>query len=117
MTFRGYWGGEVGMGPELVTDLTLELGLMEYVQPRDVFAPIRWGLEPALTDPSKFQAVDFQIVLPGYFEVLHTALIAGRTFTDADNAPDRKGVVIDQMLAAKAFPGESAIGKRLLIRI
>jgi putative ABC transport system permease protein len=81
------------------------------------FSPIRWGLEPALTDPSKFQAVDFQIVLPGYFEVLHTPLIAGRTFTDADNAPDRKGVVIDQTLAAKAFPGESAIGKRLLIRI
>src|ERR1019366_2631082 len=70
-----------------------------------------------LTDPSKFQAVDFQIVLPGYFEVLHTALIAGRTFTEADNAPDQKGVVIDQMLAAKAFPGESAVGKRLLIRI
>jgi putative ABC transport system permease protein len=81
------------------------------------FSPIRWGLEPALTDPSKFQAVDFQIVLPGYFEVLHTPLIAGRTFTDADNAPDRKGVVIDQLLAAKAFPGESAVGKRLLIRI
>jgi len=81
------------------------------------FSPIRWGLEPALSDPSKFQAVDFQIVLPGYFEVLHTPLVAGRTFTDADNAPDRKGVLIDQMLAAKAFPGESAIGKRLLIRL
>ena len=81
------------------------------------FSPIRWGLEPALTDPSKFQAVDFQIVLPGYFEVLRTPLIAGRTFTDADNAPGRMGVVIDQMLAAKAFPGQSAVGKRLLIRI
>jgi predicted permease len=81
------------------------------------FSPIRWGLEPAFTDPSKFQAVDFQIVLPGYFEVLRTPLIAGRTFTDADNAPDRMLVLIDQMLAAKAFPGESAIGKRLLIRI
>jgi hypothetical protein len=46
MTFRGYWGGEVGMGPELVTDLTLELGLMEYVQPRDVFAPIRCQRTP-----------------------------------------------------------------------
>jgi putative ABC transport system permease protein len=81
------------------------------------FSPIRWGLEPALTDPSKFQATDFQFVLPGYFEVLHTPLIAGRTFLDADNAPDRKGVVIDTILADKAFPGESAIGKRLLIRV
>jgi putative ABC transport system permease protein len=81
------------------------------------FSPIRWGLEPALADPSKFQAADFQIVLPGYFEVLRTPLLAGRTFTEADNAPDRKGVVIDQLLAAKAFGGESAVGKRLLIRV
>jgi predicted permease len=81
------------------------------------FSPIRWGLEAALTDPSKFQATDFQIVLPGYFEVLHTPLIAGRTFTEADNAPERRLVVIDQVLAAKAFPGESAVGKRLLTRI
>jgi putative ABC transport system permease protein len=81
------------------------------------FSPIRWGLEPALTDPSKFQAVDFQIVLPGYFEALRTPVLSGRTFTDADNAPDRNGVVIDQMLAAKAFSGQPAVGKRLLIRI
>jgi putative ABC transport system permease protein len=81
------------------------------------FFPIRWGLAPALTDPSKFQAVDNLVVLPGYFETMHTALIAGRGFTDADNAADREVVVVDQMLAAKAFPNESAIGKRILIRI
>ena len=81
------------------------------------FFPIRWGLAPALTDPSKFQAVDNLVVLPGHFEAMHTPLIAGRTFTDADNAPDREVVVVDQLLAAKAFPNESAIGKRILIRI
>jgi putative ABC transport system permease protein len=80
------------------------------------FSPIRWGLESALTDPSRFQAVDFQIVLPGYFETVRTPILAGRSFTDADNAPGRDGVVVDQMLAAKAFPGQSAIGKRILIR-
>jgi len=44
-------------------------------------------------------------------------LIAGRTFTDADNVPGRNVVVIDQQLADKAFPHESAVGKRILIRI
>src|SRR6266404_9344652 len=78
---------------------------------------IRWGTEQAKADPSKFQAADVEIVLPGYFETLRTPLIAGRTFTDADNAPDRKLVIIDEKLAAKAFPRESAIGKRLLIRL
>jgi putative ABC transport system permease protein len=81
------------------------------------FSPIRWGTEEALSDASKFQAVDFQIVLPGYFEVMRTPLLAGRTFTDADNAPGRNLVVIDQLLAEKAYPGGSAIGKRILIRI
>ncbi len=80
------------------------------------FSPIRWGLEPALADPSKFQATDLQIVLPGYFETMRTRLIDGRTFTEADSAPDRKVVVVDQALAAKAFPNESAVGKRILTR-
>jgi putative ABC transport system permease protein len=81
------------------------------------FFPVRWGLEPALTDPSKFQAVDNQIVVPGYFETLHTALLAGRTFTEADNAPDRNVAIVDEVLANKAFPDGSAVGKRILIRI
>jgi predicted permease len=81
------------------------------------FSPIRWGTEEALTDASKFQAVDFQIVLPGYFETMHAPLLAGRTFTDADNLPGRNLVVIDQLLADKAFPRQSAVGKRILIRV
>jgi putative ABC transport system permease protein len=81
------------------------------------FSPIRWGTEEALSDPGKFQAVDFQVVLPGYFEAMRTPLIAGRTFTDADNVPGRNLVVIDQLLADKAFPRQSAVGKRILIRI
>ena len=80
------------------------------------FSPIRWGLEPALADPSKFQAADLQIVLPGYFEAMHVPLIEGRTFTEADNAPTKKVVIIDRSLASKAFPNQSAVGKRILER-
>jgi len=81
------------------------------------FNPLRWGKEEAQADPSKFQAADCEIVLPGFFEAMRTRLIAGRTFTDADNDPKRNVVVIDEMLAKKAFPNEPAIGKRLLIRV
>jgi predicted permease len=70
----------------------------------------------ALSDPSKFQAADWQVVLPGYFETLRTPLIAGRTFTEGDRSPERKIVIIDQFFAAKAFPNESAVGKRILVR-
>jgi putative ABC transport system permease protein len=81
------------------------------------FSPIRWGLQDALTDPSRFQATDFQIVLPGYFQTMRTPILEGREFSDADNQPGRKVVVIDQNLAAKAFPGRSAVGQQILARL
>ncbi|HKO60571.1 MAG TPA: ABC transporter permease [Pyrinomonadaceae bacterium] len=81
------------------------------------FSPVRWGGAEAQGDPSKFQAADLQIVLPGYFEAMGTKLIAGRTFTQEDNTPDRNMLIIDQALAAKAFPNESAVGKRILFRV
>ncbi|HUJ29877.1 MAG TPA: ABC transporter permease [Candidatus Acidoferrum sp.] len=81
------------------------------------FSPIRWGNLDAGADASKFQATDFQIVLPGYFEMMRTPLLAGRTFSDADNLGGRNYVIVDQKLAEKAFPHESAVGKQILIRV
>jgi putative ABC transport system permease protein len=81
------------------------------------FSPVRWGGAEAQEDPSKFQAADLQIVLPGYFEAMGTKLLAGRTFTQDDSMPDKNLLIIDQALAAKAFPNESAVGKRILFRV
>jgi predicted permease len=76
----------------------------------------RWGTDEAIADPDKYHQGDLFIVQPGYFEVMKTKLIEGRTFTDADNVPTANSIVIDRALAARAFPGESAIGKRLSVR-
>jgi putative ABC transport system permease protein len=81
------------------------------------FSPVRWGNAEALTDQSKFQAADLQIVAPGYFETMRTPLIEGRTFNEADNTPDRNMLIVDQSLAAKAFPFQSAVGKQILFRV
>src|SRR6266513_2692899 len=81
------------------------------------FSPIRWGTEEALADASKYKAVDPLIVLPGYFEAMGTSLIEGRTYNDQDNQPGRTDVVVDKILADRAFPSQSAVGKRILIRI
>src|SRR5215216_2944113 len=81
------------------------------------FSPVRWGGAEAQNDPSKFQAADLQIVLPGYFEAMGTTLLSGRTFTQDDSSPDRNLLIVDQALAAKAFPNESAVGKRILFRV
>ena len=80
-------------------------------------ANLRWGTERAQTDPAAFQQADLHIVLPGYFNVMRTPIIAGRDFTDADNRPDQNKVIIDRVAAAKAFGAEPAVGKRLLIRV
>src|SRR5439155_5467573 len=77
----------------------------------------RWGREAALSDPSLYKQADFKAVLPNYFETLETPLVAGRTFTEADNATANKLIIIDERVAAKAFPNESPIGKRLVSRV
>ena len=80
-------------------------------------ANARWGTEAALSDPSAFQQANIHIVLLGYFKAMRARLIAGRAFTEADDNPDAKHVIIDETLAAKAFPGRSAVGHRLLARV
>nr|MBA2302404.1 ABC transporter permease [Acidobacteriota bacterium] len=77
----------------------------------------RWGTEEALTDPSKFGQATVRTVLPGYFDAMRTKLIEGRTLTDADNRPESTAVVIDRVMAGKAFRGQTAVGKTIVARI
>ncbi|HVL68695.1 MAG TPA: ABC transporter permease [Vicinamibacterales bacterium] len=77
----------------------------------------RYGTEEALADPSKFGQATIHTVLPGYFEAMRTRIIDGRGFTDADNRSDSRSIVIDRVLAEKAFPGERAVGRTLLARV
>jgi len=77
----------------------------------------RWGTEVAVTDPSKFQQANVHIVLPGYFKVMRSKFIEGRDFTETDNNPNAVLAIVDRNFAAKAFPGQSAVGKRLYVRV
>jgi putative ABC transport system permease protein len=80
-------------------------------------ANARYGTEEALTDPSKFGQATFHTVLPGYFSAMRTRVIEGREFTEGDNRPDTKSIIIDRIIAAKIFPGRSAVGQTLVARI
>jgi putative ABC transport system permease protein len=79
------------------------------------FFPYRWGREDALHDESKYQAFDVETVLPGYFQAMHTPIVAGRAFDETDNNPQLRRIIIDEALAAKAFPN-GAVGQRILSR-
>jgi putative ABC transport system permease protein len=80
-------------------------------------ANAKYGREDAAADQSRFRQANSFFVLPGYFETMGTRIVEGRGFNEGDNVPTSTGVIIDQPLAAKAFPHESAVGKRLLIRL
>ena len=72
--------------------------------------------EAGAADPSAFRQADFATVRPDYFETMKTPLMAGRTFTEADNTGDAAKVVVDEQLAGIAYPGQSPIGRQLLVR-
>jgi predicted lysophospholipase L1 biosynthesis ABC-type transport system permease subunit len=57
--------------------------------------------------------VEGEAVLPGFFSALRVPIIQGRDFTggDRDGAPEV--AIIDEILAAKLWPGKAAIGKRI----
>jgi predicted permease len=78
---------------------------------------LRWGPGEALTNPALFQQADFRAVLPDYFTVMKTQLVDGRFLDASDNAPDLRRVVIDNVLAEKAFQGQRAVGQRFVARI
>jgi predicted permease len=83
-------------------------------------ANARWGTLDAMSDASKFRQTNLHIVLPGYFAAMRTKLIAGRVFSSVDNDTASKSIIVDNLLAAKAFPGQSPqsiVGKQLYCRI
>jgi putative ABC transport system permease protein len=55
------------------------------------------------------------IVSPGYFETMKIARLAGRDFTmnDRDGAP--RVVIVNERLANRMWPGQSALGKQIRI--
>jgi predicted permease len=58
-------------------------------------------------------AADGRGASPGYFRALGTRLLAGRFFDTRDQG--RNVIIIDETLAARAWPGESAVGKMLQV--
>ena len=56
---------------------------------------------------------ELAVAMPGYFHAARIPLIAGREFDATDRPNSPSVVVVDEALARKHWPGQSAIGKRV----
>ena len=69
--------------------------------------------QPPATDADKMNAT-VSTVTDDYFATMRIPVVAGRTFSSSDR--DRRGVtVVSDALARRLFPGQSALGRRLVI--
>jgi hypothetical protein len=56
-----------------------------------------------------------QSVSPDYFKTVGLELVAGRTFTADELAAEGRPIVVNRAMAARMWPGASAIGRRVRV--
>ena len=55
------------------------------------------------------------VISAGYFRAMQIPIVDGRDFDDRDHVKAQRVVIINQEMAEILWPGESAVGKRILI--
>jgi putative ABC transport system permease protein len=68
-----------------------------------------------IKDPAQMAFADTYFVTPGYLNTMQITLRQGRLLNGQDTASSPKVLVINQSMAAKLWPNQSAIGKRIKI--
>jgi predicted permease len=75
-----------------------------------------WGgpyLAEKGADPTTAPQADYRSLSPGALELLGIRLVEGRSFTESDDPTSHPVVIVDNRLAARAWPGQSALGRRV----
>ena len=85
-------------------------------------APLTGSLPPNDIEIENFVApdedapilnADMQVVTPGYFASMGVPLLQGRAFEVSDHLQAAPVALVDEVLAARFFPGEDPIGQRI----
>lgn len=67
----------------------------------------------APTDPEKLPRLFRLVITPEYFDTVRARIVRGRALDDSDGASGKPNIVVNQTFAAKFWPGEDPIGKRI----
>jgi putative ABC transport system permease protein len=59
--------------------------------------------------------IDVEAISPQWFQTMRVPLLAGRQFSDADNAQSPKVVIVNQTFARQFWPRENPIGKHIIV--
>jgi len=59
--------------------------------------------------------IDIEAVSPQWFRTLRVPLLAGRAFTDADNADAAKVVIVNQAFVRRFWTNQNALGKTIVV--
>jgi predicted permease len=73
----------------------------------------RAGVEGYEPQPGEDMEFNFNVVGPEYFEVMRVPMVSGRGFTAADREGAPQVAVVNETFAARYWPGQNPIGKRL----
>ena len=63
--------------------------------------------------PGDSPSAHVAVISPDYFRVLGIPVVAGRAFTAGDRIGSPRVVIVNRRLAARIWPGESPLGKRI----
>jgi putative ABC transport system permease protein len=70
-------------------------------------------IENRPAQPGKFQSATHLAVSGGYFDALHIALVAGRSFSSADTLDAQPVAVVSRKFVERYLHGENPIGRRI----
>jgi predicted permease len=79
------------------------------------FDGMRGGTDVVVPGNEPLQ-VDFNAVSPGYFETVGVPLLGGREFAERDAASAPPVAIVNDLFAARFWPGENPLGKQFALR-
>jgi putative ABC transport system permease protein len=68
-------------------------------------------------EPRDRPLANFTTITPGYFDVLSTAVVEGRDFTEADRSGSVPTAIVNESFAQKHFAGESSLEQRFQLGV